>query len=310
VRGAFHASLRCARPWPAAWSEPLFQHFHEHLFETLSQHGGAQRPRHEHSGNHRTRPGVRRAEHPERHHARRDRDNPQGARLRWAGHASASEASRTGRRGPRRAHRRDGPRPEPVATPVKAPDMPDTARKATKPAAEASSPASSLRSFTAPPAHAPTSLHPRAPRSRPPGRCRWCCCTVARSRPTISPPAQMNCLADECSWSPRAAPGANPSRCWNWFRSEDQQRGSGEPAFPRFIVMAVGDEVAWTRSACLPRGFRRARPGRGAGRPTRAGPPWARTRACPCRAHDTPPPGAEGPQRLGRAHFPVRRPAP
>jgi poly(hydroxyalkanoate) depolymerase family esterase len=58
---------------------------------------------------------------------------------------------------------------------------------------------------------------------------------------------QMNRLADEQGFLvvyPEQASGANPSRCWNWFRSEDQQRGSGEPALLAGIVEAVGKECA------------------------------------------------------------------
>lgn len=58
---------------------------------------------------------------------------------------------------------------------------------------------------------------------------------------------QMNRLADEQGLLvvyPEQASGANPSRCWNWFRSEDQRRGSGEPSLLAGIVVAVGDEVA------------------------------------------------------------------
>jgi poly(hydroxyalkanoate) depolymerase family esterase len=34
--------------------------------------------------------------------------------------------------------------------------------------------------------------------------------------------------------------GANPSRCWNWFRPQDQRRGDGEPA----AIMRILNEVA------------------------------------------------------------------
>ena len=57
---------------------------------------------------------------------------------------------------------------------------------------------------------------------------------------------QMNRLADEHGFLvayPEQAAGANPSRCWNWFRSEDQRRGSGEPSLLAGIVQAVRDEV-------------------------------------------------------------------
>ena len=43
----------------------------------------------------------------------------------------------------------------------------------------------------------------------------------------------MNGRAEEQSFYvlyPEQSSAANPSRCWNWFRREDQQRGSGEPA--------------------------------------------------------------------------------
>lgn len=58
---------------------------------------------------------------------------------------------------------------------------------------------------------------------------------------------QMNRLADEHGFLvvyPEQASGANPSRCWNWFRSEDQQRGSGEPSLLAGIVKAVSEERA------------------------------------------------------------------
>ncbi len=42
----------------------------------------------------------------------------------------------------------------------------------------------------------------------------------------------MNRLADEFRFLvayPEQSRSANASRCWNWFRAEDQRRGSGEP---------------------------------------------------------------------------------
>jgi poly(hydroxyalkanoate) depolymerase family esterase len=39
---------------------------------------------------------------------------------------------------------------------------------------------------------------------------------------------------------PEQAAGANPSRCWNWFRPQDQRRGDGEPA----AILRILDEVA------------------------------------------------------------------
>lgn len=53
---------------------------------------------------------------------------------------------------------------------------------------------------------------------------------------------QMNRLADEHGFLvayPEQASGANSSRCWNWFRAEDQLRDAGEPAILAGIVQAV-----------------------------------------------------------------------
>lgn len=54
---------------------------------------------------------------------------------------------------------------------------------------------------------------------------------------------RMNELAGEHGYVvayPAQAPSKNASRCWNWFRSHDQQRGQGEPAIiaalTRFLV--------------------------------------------------------------------------
>src|SRR5438105_2948156 len=44
---------------------------------------------------------------------------------------------------------------------------------------------------------------------------------------------RMNALAQEHGYVvayPAQAPSKNASKCWNWFRSHDQQRGQGEPA--------------------------------------------------------------------------------
>jgi len=43
---------------------------------------------------------------------------------------------------------------------------------------------------------------------------------------------------------PGQTPSANGSKCWNWFRPEDQQRGSGEPALLAGIAQAVMREYA------------------------------------------------------------------
>lgn len=58
---------------------------------------------------------------------------------------------------------------------------------------------------------------------------------------------QMNRLADTHGFLvvyPEQPPGANPSRCWNWFRAEDQVREGGEPALIAGIVQAVAAEHA------------------------------------------------------------------
>ncbi len=58
---------------------------------------------------------------------------------------------------------------------------------------------------------------------------------------------QMNRLADAHGCLvvyPEQPAGANPSRCWNWFRAEDQGREGGEPALIAGIVRAVAAEHA------------------------------------------------------------------
>jgi len=52
----------------------------------------------------------------------------------------------------------------------------------------------------------------------------------------------MNRLADEFGFLvayPRQTAGANPQKCWNWFRPNDQRRDHGEPA----LLAAVTREV-------------------------------------------------------------------
>jgi len=53
---------------------------------------------------------------------------------------------------------------------------------------------------------------------------------------------RMNALADEHGFVvvyPAQSAGANASRCWNWFRSEDQCRDRGEPS----IIAGITGEV-------------------------------------------------------------------
>jgi poly(hydroxyalkanoate) depolymerase family esterase len=56
---------------------------------------------------------------------------------------------------------------------------------------------------------------------------------------------RMNALAQEHGYVvayPAQAKGRNASRCWNWFRSSDQQRGQGEPA----LIAALTTHLAKT----------------------------------------------------------------
>lgn len=56
---------------------------------------------------------------------------------------------------------------------------------------------------------------------------------------------QMNRLADEHGFVvvyPEQAAGANASRCWNWFKPQDQVRGAGEPSLIAGIVLEAARE--------------------------------------------------------------------
>jgi poly(hydroxyalkanoate) depolymerase family esterase len=59
---------------------------------------------------------------------------------------------------------------------------------------------------------------------------------------------QMNRLADEHGFMvvyPEQAAQANASRCWNWFKPQDQLRGAGEPS----LIAGIVGEVARTHGA-------------------------------------------------------------
>ncbi len=65
---------------------------------------------------------------------------------------------------------------------------------------------------------------------------------------------RMNRLADEHGFLvvyPEQAQSANPSRCWNWFKPQDQERGMGEPA----VIAGIVRQAAQQHGADLRRIF-------------------------------------------------------
>jgi poly(hydroxyalkanoate) depolymerase family esterase len=147
--------------------------------------------------------------------------------------------------------------PAPVATPAEAPGTVGKATKpakpaaVAKPAAEDKTPGQFLsRSFTGPAGTRAYKLYipaRTAQQANQPMPLVVMLHGCTQSPDDFAAGTQMNRLADEQGVLvvyPEQPSGANPSRCWNWFRSEDQQRGSGEPSLLAGIVEAVGKEVA------------------------------------------------------------------
>jgi poly(hydroxyalkanoate) depolymerase family esterase len=71
----------------------------------------------------------------------------------------------------------------------------------------------------------------------------------------------MNILAEEFGFLvlyPAQARGTGTNRCWNWFRTEDQSRGAGEPALiadlTRRVILETGSDPSGTYVAGLSAG--------------------------------------------------------
>src|SRR5690606_803341 len=65
---------------------------------------------------------------------------------------------------------------------------------------------------------------------------------------------QMNRLADEHGFVvvyPEQDAQANASKCWNWFKPQDQQRGQGEPS----LIAGIAAEVTQQQGADARRVF-------------------------------------------------------